>query len=44
MAKLTETKYTLTGESGKKYKFEIYSMDTKFSAVGGIYVFTKRIK
>jgi|TARA_B110000285_G_scaffold137233_1_gene153741 hypothetical protein len=44
MGKLTENTYSLTGKSGKKYTFGIYSMDTTFSSVGGIYVFTKRTK
>lgn len=28
---------TLTGASGTKYKFEVYPVDTNFSAVGGVY-------
>lgn len=42
MGKLTDAIYTATGKSGRKYNFGIYSMDTNFKAVGGIYIFTKR--
>jgi len=44
MGKLTDNTYVLTGQSGKKYIFNIYSIDTSFSAVGGIYLFTRRTK
>lgn len=44
MGKLTKNKYTLKGESGKEYSFEIYSLDNDFKEVGGIYMFTKRTK
>lgn len=42
MAKLTESKFTITGKSGNVYEFYIYDMDTVFKDVGGIYIFTKR--
>jgi hypothetical protein len=42
MTKVTEAQLTITGKSGKKYSFDIYSLDTIFKAVGGIYVFTRR--
>ena len=35
-------KLTLTGKSGTKYQFEIYEIGTSFSAIGGVYAFTKR--
>lgn len=44
MAKLTESTITLTGKSGKEYKFEIYSLDTKFNAVTAVYLFSRRYK
>lgn len=44
MPKLTESKYSLVGKSGKKYTFGIYSLDTNFRSIGGIYVFTRREK
>ncbi len=44
MPKITENKYTLEGKSGIKYKFYIYTLDTSFKEVGGIYIFTKRSK
>jgi hypothetical protein len=44
MGKLTENNFTLKGKSGKEYSFGIYSLDTTFNEVGGIYVFTKRTK
>jgi hypothetical protein len=44
MGKITENKYTLKGESGKEYSFGIYSLDTSFKEIGGIYIFTKRTK
>ncbi len=31
-----------TGESGGKYKFYVYALNTSFQVVGGLYVFTKR--
>lgn len=33
---------TLTGKSGAKYNFEIYSFDTTFKAVPGVYAVTRR--
>lgn len=44
MTKVTENKLTVTGKSGKVYEFIIYTLDTEFKAVGGIYIFTKRYK
>ena len=44
MTKLTEIKITFKGESGKKYSFESFSLDTEFNKVGGIYIFTRRYK
>jgi hypothetical protein len=44
MPKITENKLTITGKSGKLYEFNIYSIDTKFKTVGGIYIFIKRYK
>lgn len=32
------------GKSGKTYSFTIYSFDTQFSAVGGVYFVNKRTK
>lgn len=42
MAKITNATLTINGISGKKYSFNIYSLDTKFAPIGGIYIFTKR--
>lgn len=42
MTKVTEAQMTITGKSGKEYLFDIYTLDTEFKAVGGIYVFTRR--
>lgn len=44
MAKLTDSKYVLKGKSGTEYSFGIYSLDTSFNEVGGVYIFTKRVK
>ena len=33
---------TFTGQSGGKYKFEVYPRETTFNDVGGVYVFSKR--
>ena len=44
MGKLTENTYSLSGKSGEKYTFGIYSLDTNFSPVGGVYIFTRRTK
>lgn len=44
MPKVTENKLTVTGKSKKVYEFMIYTLDTKFKAVGGIYIFTRRYK
>jgi hypothetical protein len=35
---------TFTGASGKSYKFNVYSWDTSFNAVAGVYAITKRYK
>ncbi len=44
MSKVTEAQLTVTGKSRKEYKFNIYTLDTKFVKAGAIYIFTKRIK
>lgn len=44
MGKLTNNSYSLKGASGKEYTFGIYSLDTSFKEVGGVYIFTKRVK
>lgn len=33
---------TLTGASGKKYKFNVYPYDTDFKSIGGVYYISKR--
>lgn len=33
---------TYTGESGTKYEFIAYSLDTEFKAVGAVYIISKR--
>ena len=33
---------TWTGQSGKKYPFELYSIGTTFNAVAAVYIFTKK--
>jgi len=40
MAKLGSV--TFVGDSGKKYDFIVYSLDTGFDAVGAVYFFTER--
>lgn len=30
------------GKSGERYRFQAWSMDTKFKAIGGVYVITRR--
>lgn len=42
MGKISSVKFTLSGASGKEYSFSMYTLDTDFKAVGGIYVFTNR--
>ena len=42
MAKLGTV--TFTGESGTKYEFNVYPLDTDFQAVAAVYFFTKRTK
>jgi len=42
MAKISDL--TLTGKSGKKYDFEVYSIDTAFNEVAAVYAVTKRYK
>ena len=34
---------TLTGKSGKKYKFLVYALGTEFKPVGAVYAITKRV-
>ena len=33
---------TFTGQSGNQYLFEVWSLDTIFNDVGGVYIFSKR--
>ncbi|MGZ5151587.1 MAG: hypothetical protein ACXWI6_16255, partial [Burkholderiales bacterium] len=33
---------TFTGKSGERYCFQAWPMDTKFKAIAGVYVITKR--
>ena len=35
---------TLTGESARKYEFNVYGFDAEFNAIGAVYVVTKRTK
>lgn len=42
MPKVTENTFSIMGKSGKTYSFLIYTLDTEFKNVGGIYVFTNR--
>jgi hypothetical protein len=35
---------TFTGNSGAKYGFNVYSLDTDFKEIGAVYFFTKRVK
>lgn len=44
MAKITELSFEIKGKSGKSYSLEIFTMDTSFPSVGGIYIFTNRTK
>ena len=44
MPQLTESTFTVKGKSKKEYKFEVYSLDTHFNSVGGIYIFSERVK
>jgi len=44
MSKVTENTYIIKGKSGTKHEFNIYTLDTSFRDVGGIYVFTRRTK
>lgn len=39
MGKIQNLNISLLGKSGKKYTFDIYTLDTKFNSVGGVYVF-----
>lgn len=39
MAKITDA--TFKGKTGQ-YTFEVYTADTSFNAVGGVYIFSKR--
>ena len=36
------TTVTFTGDSGEKYTFTAYSIDSSFNNVGAIYIFTKQ--
>ena len=40
MAKIASTGFK--SHSGKKYSFNIYSLDTSFNNVGAVYIFSKR--
>ncbi len=40
MAKISDA--TFVGTSGEKYRFEVFSTESKFENVGAVYVFTKR--
>ena len=42
MSKVTKDYLEVTGKSKIVYKFEIYTLDTEFNAVGGVYIFTQR--
>ena len=33
---------TFTGQSGKKYEFHVYSRETTFYDLGGVYIFSER--
>lgn len=44
MGKVTENKLTIIGKSGKKYEFNIYTLDTNFNPVGGVYIFIRLYK
>jgi len=44
MAKLTEKQYDLQGHSGRTYSFNMYAVGTYFTAVEGVYIFTKGTK
>jgi hypothetical protein len=33
---------TLTGDSGRKYEFEVYALDAELDAVGAVYAVTRR--
>lgn len=44
MPKVTESKFTIKGKSGNTHSFEIYSLDTTFNKIAGVYVFTNRSK
>jgi hypothetical protein len=39
MPKVTEAKLSVIGKSIKDYQFVIYAINTKFEAVGGVYIF-----
>lgn len=41
--KLSNYQLQIYGKSNKKYIFDIFSLDTQFKPVGGIYIFTQRI-
>lgn len=44
MAKIDGITFTLKGQSGADYEFELYTLDTNFNAVGGIYAFVRLIE
>jgi hypothetical protein len=40
MSKIADA--TFTGKSGQTYNFGVYTIDTTFKNVGGVYIFSKR--
>ena len=42
MSKIAD--YTVTGESGKVYTFEVYSYDASWNEVAAVYLVTKRMQ
>jgi hypothetical protein len=40
MAKLASIEFA--GQSGTKYSFNVYPIDTNFNSIGGVYCFSKR--
>jgi hypothetical protein len=45
MGKLVEKKMkvTVTGKSGSVYEFDVYTLDTEFIEMGGVYIYCKRV-
>jgi hypothetical protein len=39
----TSSTITFKGKSGERYRFQAWPMETKFKAVGGVYLITKRV-